>query len=90
MSDLPRLSDAPHYQTVRTLLIDADDNTRQLAWIDGAIWPPKGSAIELHDPNRDGTVAGTRLSLAPDGSATVFVYVRDADAGHFEPHDAGA
>jgi len=31
MSDLPRLSDAPHYQTVPTLLIDSDDHSRQIA-----------------------------------------------------------
>lgn len=85
-----RLGDAPHYTTVRTLLLDNAENGRQIAWIEGAIWPPKGSAIELYEPNRDAVVVGTRLSLAPDGSATVFVYLDVPGPDEFMPEDAGA
>jgi hypothetical protein len=85
VTDLPPLGDAPHYTTVRTLLMDAEDNSRQLAWIDGAIWPPQGAVVELYEPNRDATVTHSRLALAPDGSATVLVYVKVPEADQFEP-----
>jgi hypothetical protein len=84
MSALPRLGDAPHYTTIRTLLINTDGD-RQVAWIDGAVWPPDGAAVELYDPNRDAIVVGSRLVLSPDGSATVFVYLRVPGAEQFGP-----
>jgi hypothetical protein len=67
-----------------------NENGKQIAWIDRAIWPPKGTAVELYEPNRDATVVGTRLSLASDGSATVFVYLEVPEPETFLPKDAGA
>jgi hypothetical protein len=83
--------DVPLYTTVQTLLINADDvNGPQIGRIDGAIWPPKGSAVELYEPNRDAEVVGTRLSLAPTGDAAIFVYLKIPEPEHFMPKDAGA
>jgi hypothetical protein len=84
MSALPRLGDAPHYTTVRTLLIDTDGD-RQVAWIDGALWPPDGASVELYGPKRDAQVVGSRLVLSADGGATVFVYLRISRAEQYGP-----
>lgn len=65
------------YTRVETLILDANEEGRQIARIEGAIWPPIGSVIELYDPNRDATVVAVRLSLAPDYSAAIFVDVED-------------
>ena len=84
-----RLGDAPYYAMLRTLILDHEQTDRQIAWIDGAVGPAKGSAIELNEPTRDAEVVATRLSLSPDGEAPVFVYLRDAQADEFMPKDAG-
>lgn len=65
------------YTTVRTLIVDAHEPNRQIAWIDGAIWPPIGTAVELYEPNRDATVLAVRLQLSPDMSATILIDVED-------------
>jgi len=65
------------YTTVRTLIVDGHEHSRQIAWIEGAIWPPIGSAIELYEPNRDATVRAVRLQLSPNRSATVLIDVDD-------------
>lgn len=65
------------YTTVRTLIVDGHEQDRQIAWIEGAIWPAVGSAIELYEPNRDATVLAVRLILSPDQSATILVDVDD-------------
>lgn len=65
---------------VRTLFVDVDTNGGQLAWVEGAIWPPVGSAVEIPTPMpRDAVVRRVRLQLPPPGGhgfAVVLVYVK--------------
>lgn len=60
MNDAP-----PHAPRLKaeTLIIEAEG--RQLAFIDGALWLPEGTVIELGDPNRDAEVKEVRLRLLP-------------------------
>lgn len=64
---------------VRTLFVDVDTNGEQLAWVEGAVWPPIGSAVEVPTPlPRDAVVRRVRLQLPPPGHeyAVVLVHVK--------------
>jgi hypothetical protein len=70
------------YTKTSTLINDVSDGlNRQIAWIDGAIWPPEGAVIELGTPNRDAVVIAVRLQLGPDDQAVILVDVQDAEEG---------
>lgn len=71
----------PYTKTVT--LINNPSDQRHLAWIDGALWLPVGSIIELGLPNRDAIVIGTRLILGPDHVATILVDVDEGEPGQF-------
>jgi hypothetical protein len=78
-----------HPYTKTTTLIYNPAANEQIAWIDGAIWPPVGSVIELGDPNRDAIVIGTRLQLGPkDDRAVILVDVRELEDWDFVPRHA--
>jgi hypothetical protein len=63
MVDDDRPPSAPKVPRIETLLVDQHDH--QIAFIDGALWPPIGGVIELGpDLNpRDGVVQWVRLRL---------------------------
>ena len=71
----------PYTKTV-TIITNLSDQ-RELARIDGAIWLPAGSVIELGLPNRDALVICTRLRLEPDDVAVILVDVEEGEAGQF-------
>jgi hypothetical protein len=74
------------YTKTSTLINDVSNGfNRQIAWIDGAIWPSVGSVIELGTPNRDAVVLAVRLQLGPDDKAVILVDVEDAKAGDTIP-----
>ncbi len=74
------------YTKISTLINDVSGgNNRQIAWIDGAIWPPEGAVIELGTPNRDAVVIAVRLQLGPDDRAVILVDVQDAEKGDTIP-----
>jgi hypothetical protein len=68
--------------TIRTLIHDLDKN-HAIAWVDGAVWPPVGTVVELADPNRDAVVIGVRIAILPNHTANVIVDVSDAPPGDF-------
>lgn len=65
---------------LRTLLVDANENGQHLAVIEGALWPPIGSPIELPNPlPRDGIVRDVRLQIDNHEKATVLIDVEILD-----------
>jgi hypothetical protein len=72
------------YRKTLTIISNLADQ-RELARIDGALWLPEGSIIELGQPNRDALVIDTRLILGPDDVATILVSVEEGEAGQFVP-----
>lgn len=74
------------YTKARTLVNNLAEQ-KQIAWIDAAVWLPKGSVIELGPPNRDAVVIGTRLVLGPDDEALILVDVEELEPEKFVPRD---
>lgn len=68
--------------TIHTLIHDLEKN-QAIEWIDGAVWPPVGTVIELAQPNRDAVVIGIRLAVLPDHTANIIVDVSDAPPNDF-------
>jgi hypothetical protein len=77
-----------HPYTLTSTLVNNPEKNEQIAWIDGAIWLPVGSVIELGPPNRDAIVTGTRLQLGPDDRAVILVDVRELGEWEFVPRHA--
>lgn len=73
------------YTVTKTLINNPSNGNQQIAWIDGAIWPPIGAVIELGTPNRDAVVMEVRLMLGSDDQATILVNVQDAEEGDTIP-----
>lgn len=77
-----------HPRSVNTLLVDPAGN-RQVAWLDGAFWPPEGAVVELANPDGDAVVIGVRLQLPPTvDHATILVdlHMPEGDADYIARH----
>ena len=74
---------------VHTLIYNAAES-KQLAVLNAAIWPPVGSVFEIGKPNRDCVVVGVRLLIATPGEGgdvSILVEVNEGDPGDFIPRD---
>jgi len=72
---------------VHTIIFNLAEQ-RQLAVLNGPLWPPIGSVIELGYPNRDCVVIGVRLMIAvpgDGGEVSVVVDVNEGDPNDFIP-----
>ena len=55
---------------LRTLIVEAHTNGKQLAWIAGAVWPPIGAIFEVPTPHpRDAIVRAVRFQVDPPSIA---------------------
>jgi len=77
------------YAEVYTLIHDLGD-ARDIAWIAGAVWPPVGTVVELHQPERHALVVGIRLVLVSGKRAIVRVDVQDPGEGELIARDAAS
>jgi hypothetical protein len=69
---------------IRTLIHDPEKN-HAIAWVEGAVWPPVGTVVELTEPNRDAVVIGIRLAVLHDHTANIIVDVSDGNPSDFVP-----
>ncbi|MBA3366642.1 MAG: hypothetical protein H0U03_12820 [Actinobacteria bacterium] len=84
---MPHATVETAYRDVYTVIHDLGDS-RDIAWIHGAIWPPVGTVIELVRPERHALVVGIRLVLVPNDRAIVRVDVQDPGEGELIARDA--
>ena len=75
------------YNEVYTVIHDLGES-RDIAWIHEAIWPPVGTVVELGQPARHALVVGIRLVLVPGEAAIVRVDVQDPGEGELIARDA--
>lgn len=75
------------YGEVYTVIHDLGDS-RDIAWIRGAVWPPVGTVVELVRPERHALVVGIRLVLVPSERVIVRVDVQDPGEGELIARDA--
>jgi len=73
------------YTEVFTVIHDLSES-RDLAWVRGAIWPPVGTVVEL--PGRHALVVGIRLVLEAGARAMVRVDVQDPGEGELIAREA--
>jgi hypothetical protein len=72
------------YSEVFTVIHDLSEG-RDVAWVQGAIWPPVGTVVEL--TTGQALVVGIRLVLERAGRALVRVDVQDPGQGEFVARD---
>ena len=77
------------YVDVYTVVHDLGES-RDLAWVRGAVWPPVGTVIEISEPERHALVVGIRLVLEPGERAIVRVDVQDPGEGELIARDAAS
>jgi hypothetical protein len=66
---------------VHTIILN-HENQRQLAILNGPLWPPVGAVIQLGNPNRDCFVLGVRLLIADastPGEVSIVIEVNEGD-----------
>ena len=78
----------PTYPFAEIVTVILSDEDGEVGRIDGPVWLPAGSVIELGKPNRDYTVLDCRFQMSGDGrSSTVIVTVDHAKPGDMIPRD---
>src|SRR4051794_21031586 len=75
------------YLDVYTVIHDLGES-RDIAWIGGAVWPPVGTVIESAEPERHGLVVGIGFVLEAGLRAIVGVNVKDPGEGELIARDA--
>lgn len=75
------------YPDVYTVIHDLSES-RDIAWVRGAVWPPVGTVIEIAEPERHALVVGIRLVLESGERAIVRVDVQDPGEGELIARDA--
>ena len=75
------------YDTIFTLIHDLGEG-RDIARIEGSVWPPVGTVIELEAPERHALVVGIRLALLESNTVVVRVDVQDPGEGELIARDA--
>jgi hypothetical protein len=77
-------SEPPPIPTILLETIIMVEGGQTLAFVEGVIWPPVGSIVELGNPNRDAVVRDVRLRLFPS-KASVVVRVDELPEGETIP-----
>jgi hypothetical protein len=73
-------SEPPPIPNVPVETIIMVEGGQTLAFVEGVVWPPVGSVVELGNPNRDAIVRDVRLRLFPS-KASVVVRVDELPEG---------
>jgi hypothetical protein len=69
-----------HPYRVQTIINNLTEH-RQIAWLDGPLWLPVGTVIELGNPNRDAVVIGCRLQIPTGTSSDMATILVDVNEG---------